>query len=49
MSAMMKEYGGKKGEDVFYATMNKRDKKDKWEGPKKRGKRNKSFTKGVGK
>jgi hypothetical protein len=34
MKSMMKEYG-KKGEEVFYATMNKKGMKSKWEGKKK--------------
>ncbi len=33
MGAMKKEYG-KKGKQVFYATMNKMKMKNKWEGPK---------------
>ena len=31
-AAMMSEYGAKKGEQVFYATMNKRKKKRKKKG-----------------
>lgn len=31
LAAMKAEYGDKKGEEVFYATMNKREKKRKWE------------------
>lgn len=38
LSSMLKQYGAKKGENVFYATMNKRKLKSKWEGKKKRNK-----------
>ena len=30
MSAMKREYGSKKGESVFYATVNKQKKKKRW-------------------
>ncbi len=35
--ASMKSQYGKRGKEVFYATMNKKGMKGKWEGPKPRG------------
>lgn len=34
LGSMLSQYGSKKGEDVFYATMNKKKMKSKWEGKK---------------
>jgi len=31
-ASMMRQYGAKKGESVFYATMKKRKKQGQWEG-----------------
>lgn len=39
MSSMKKQYGGKKGEEVFYASINKgKPGSEKWHGKKKSGK-----------
>ncbi len=35
LKSMKKTYGGKEGENVFYATMNKKKLKGKWENKKK--------------
>ena len=35
MANMAKEYGAKKGEQVFYATMNKNKTKSSWENKKR--------------